>query len=33
MAGNACPGSGPATTATRTGLPCHSLRYGDERLR
>ena len=24
MAGNACPGSGPATTATRTGLPCHS---------
>ena len=26
MAGNACPGSGPATTATRTGLPCHSDR-------
>jgi len=24
MAGNACPGSGPATTATRIGLPCHS---------
>ena len=23
-AGNACPGSGPATTATRMRLPCHS---------
>ena len=23
IAGNECPGSGPATTATRTGLPCH----------